>query len=509
MDDPNGTADGGGAFVYERINGNWQLQQRLEASDGAVADYFGRSVAIDGETIVVGSYLDDVGAGDQGSAYVYSRSGTVWHEQAKLTASDGAASDWFGESVDVSGDTIGVGAHLSGAADLGAAYVFNRSGTSWSEQAKLTASDGAASDWFGYSVAIDDDTVAIGAYLDDGAAGGDQGSAYVFTRSGTTWSEEQQLTASDGAASDWFGTSVDISGDTIAVGSQLDDAGAGDSGSGYVFTRSGSTWSEQQKIQASDGAGSDWFGHAIAVDGDTVLSGAYLDDVDTRGDQGSFYSFERSGTTWSEEQKVSDSGHSADYFGYSVAVSGDTAIVGAYLADENATGDPGGAFVFTREDEGTIWRLQQRLSPTDIAAGDRFGYAVDLDGDTAIVGSYLDDIGLNGDQGAAYIFTRNNSTWSEQAKLTASDGLVGDYFGEDVAISGDSVVIGSYLNGVIDEGAAYVFTRSGTTWSEEQKIEANDGAAVDYFGSAVDIDGDLIVVGSLLEDSGIGDGGSA
>ena len=277
-------------------------QAQLTASDGAASDYFGYSVAVSGDTALIGSYLDDVGAnGDQGSAYVFTRSGTTWTQQQKLTASDGALGDDFGYSVAVSGDTAVVTAvfhNAGGNSDQGSAYVFTRSGTTWTEQSKLTASDGAANDQFGRSVALSGDTAVVGAHADNVGANSDQGSAYVFTRSGTTWTEQAKLTASDGAASDYFGMSVALSGDTVVVGAWLDNVGANaDQGSAYVFTRSGTTWTEQAKLTASDGGAGDSFGVSFSMSGNTAVVGAYSDNVGSNADQGSAYIFVSPGTT--------------------------------------------------------------------------------------------------------------------------------------------------------------------------------------------------------------------
>ena len=272
-------------------------EQKVIASDGAAGDFFGISVALSGDTALVGADLDDVSANSyQGSAYVFTRSGTTWTQQGKLTASDGAAGDLFGISVALSGDTALVGAYgddVGANGDQGSAYVFTRSGTTWSLQQKLTASDGAAYDRFGNSVALSGDTALVGADWHNVGANPDQGSAYVFTRSGTTWSEQAHLTASDGAAYYFFGISVALSGDTALVGAYGDNVGANDNqGSAYVFTRSGTTWSLQQKLTASDGAAYDYFGNSVALSGDTALVGAVSDDVGANDSQGSAYFYD-------------------------------------------------------------------------------------------------------------------------------------------------------------------------------------------------------------------------
>ena len=272
-------------------------QAKLTAGDGSAVDHFGNSIAISGDTVVVGARADNDSGADSGSAYVYVRSGSIWSQQAKLTGSDGAADDFFGISVAVSGDTAVVGARNDddSGADSGSAYVYVRSGSAWSQQAKLTAGDGATGDLFGLSVAVSGDTAVVGAVWDDDN-GGNSGSAYVFVRSGSVWSEQAKLTPSDGAAGDQFGLSVAISGDTVVTGGDGDDDKGSSSGSAYVFVRSGSSWSEQAKLTPSDGAASDVFGRSVAISGDTAVVGAEFDD-DKGSSSGSAYVFVRSGSS--------------------------------------------------------------------------------------------------------------------------------------------------------------------------------------------------------------------
>ncbi len=264
------------------------VQQQMITGDLGNSDLFGYSVAVSGDTAIVGAYSEDIGAdAGIGAAYVFVRSGTTWSRQQKLTASDGAAADGFGISVAISGNTAVVGAYavdISGVTNRGAAYVFVRSGTTWSPQgSRLIASDGAASDLFGYSVAISTDTAVIGAYSDDVGANVNQGSAYVFFRSGSAWSQQAKLTASDGAGSDSFGYSVAVSGNTALVGAPFDDGVGADSGSAYAFLRSGSSWSQQAKLTANDAAASDEFGYRVAVAGERALVGAPLQGTSDTG----------------------------------------------------------------------------------------------------------------------------------------------------------------------------------------------------------------------------------
>ncbi|HEX9713604.1 MAG TPA: FG-GAP repeat protein [Actinomycetota bacterium] len=321
-------------------------QAKLTAADGATNNLFGSSVSVSGDTALIGAYNDDDKGASSGSAYVFTRSGGAWTQQAKLTASDGTVGDFFGVSVSVSGDTALIGAYGDddNGSSSGSAYVFTRSGSTWTQQAKLTAADGAANDVFGVSVSVDGDTALIGAYFDDDH-GTDSGSAYVFTRSGSTWTQQAKLTAADGAAFDFFGHSVSVSGDTALVGAYGDDDQGLDSGSAYVFTRSGGTWTQEAKLTAPDGAANDRSGISVSLREDTALVGAYLDD-DHGTDSGSAYVFARSGSTWTQETKLTASdGAAGDQFGWSVSVEGDTALVGAYFDDDHGSSS-GSAYVF-------------------------------------------------------------------------------------------------------------------------------------------------------------------
>jgi predicted amidohydrolase len=297
-DDAPGGTDAGSAFVFVRSGGVWTQQAHLFASDAEEFDYFGSSVAISGDTAVVVAPNDDTPGGtDAGSAYVFVRSGSIWKEQAHLFASDGAAFDVFGNVyVAISGDTVVVGANSDdtpAGTDAGSAYIFVRSGGVWTEQAHLFASDGAADDLFGQCVAISGDTAVVGAIWDDTPAGTDAGSAFVFVRRGGVWTEQAHLFAYDGAAGDSFGRSVAISGDTAVVGASNDDtAGGTDAGSAYVFVRSGGVWTQRGHLFAYDGAADDLFGFAVAISGDTVVVGAWLDDSPGGTDAGSAYIFE-------------------------------------------------------------------------------------------------------------------------------------------------------------------------------------------------------------------------
>ncbi|MCC6551862.1 MAG: hypothetical protein IT372_02420 [Polyangiaceae bacterium] len=344
-DDDLGTASGS-AYVFVRSGADWVQQAKLLAGDGASSARFGHSVAISGDTIVVGAYGDDELAGWAGAAYVFVRTNGAWTQQAKLLASDGAYADQLGISVAVSGDTALVGA--DGDDEMGdhsgSAYVFVRSGAAWTQQTKLLAAEGQAVDWFGMHLALGGDTAVIGAPGDDDL-GNHAGSAYVFARSGAVWTQQAKLLAGDGSAEDQLGISVAVSGDTALVGAYADDDLGSNAGSAYVFVRSGAAWTQQAKLLAGDGAAGDSFGGSVAISGDSALVGSGWDDH-LGFNSGSAYVFTRSGAAWTQEAKLlAGDGAAEDQLGHSVALSGDTAAIGAWM-DDDMGADSGSAYIF-------------------------------------------------------------------------------------------------------------------------------------------------------------------
>ncbi|MBN2474704.1 MAG: hypothetical protein JXB62_08850, partial [Pirellulales bacterium] len=375
-------------------------QDEIFASDAAADAYFGSSVAISGDLAIIGAHRDNEGGRDSGAAYVFRFDGEQWIEQQKLTASDATGSGYFGYSVAISGDTAIVGAPWD--AMSGSAYIFEFDGSQWVERQTLTASDAARGDQFGRSVAIRGNTAIVGAWRDDDA-GTSSGSVYVFEFDGSRWTEEQKLTASDATGSDYFGHSVAISGDTAIVGAYgNDDAGSG-SGSAYVFQFDGSGWTEEQKLAASDAATGDRFGWSVAVNDGLAIVGAEW-DADAGGYSGSAYVFQFDGGRWVQRQKLAASDAAAgDYFGNSVAVCGDTVIVGAMNAD--ATGIDSGA-AYRLQFDGQQWIERQKLTAANAATGAYFGCAVATDGTSMIVGAYSRDFGGVNGCGSVTLMTR-------------------------------------------------------------------------------------------------------
>jgi hypothetical protein len=290
--------------VYTRTGFRWRYQTKLLASDGADGDFFGTSVSVDGDTVLIGAYGNDDNGGWSGSAYVFTRTDTTWTQQAKLLPSDNAAEDNFGASVSLAGDTALIGAPSDDdkGVDSGSVYVFTRTGTNWTQQAKLLASDGVNYDQFGISVSLDGDTALIGAVDLDWysyyATG--PGSAYVFSRTSTTWTQQAKLLASDGAKGDRFGYSVSLSGDRALIGAYCDRNGDY-LGSAYMFTRTSTTWAQQQKLQVFRKV-SECFGISVALKDDTaVISSYFSGDTYTHS---SAYAFTRIGKIWIKQTQL-------------------------------------------------------------------------------------------------------------------------------------------------------------------------------------------------------------
>jgi hypothetical protein len=405
-------------------------EHRLQVDDGVRGAQFGFSVDVDGDTAVVSA----PGDGDnRGSAYVYSRVGEEWILRQKLSSTDGTSDDHFGWDVAISGDTIVVGSYDLNEVDHGAAYVFTGSNGTWNQQQKLTPAIGSVTEQFGSSVAISGETVLVGAHGSDGF----RGAAYVFVRNGGTWSEQQKLSGSDTIANDEFGWSVDLSGETAIIGAPRVQSAKG---AAYVFSLSGSVWSEQQKLTASDGSAFAQFGYSVGIDGETAIVGAVLDGGEMN--KGSAYIFERSGASWTQLDKLeATAGAKNDKFGESVSINGNTAVIGANGRDVGGIPDQGTAYVFTRAGPG--WTLQQELSPTDAGAGDSFGGSVAAGNGVVLVGSYLKDVvkapGTALDHGAAYLFMVPVQSVNVSGRVLSAQGN---------AVRGAKVILTDTVSGV-------------------------------------------------------------
>jgi hypothetical protein len=398
----NSAIDSGAVYVFVRNNGVWTQQAYLKASNPGSGDQFGHEVDLDGDTLVVSALYEDSDAtginGDQandnaqdsGAVYVFTRSNNTWSQQAYIKASNAESNDGFGTSATLDNDTLVVGAYqedssatgvngdqTSNASSVsGAAYVFVRNGGVWEQQAYLKASNTGADDRFGASVAVENDTLFVGAVWESSNAtgiAGDQvnndasrsGAVYLFTRAGTTWTQQAYIKASNTEADDWFGAEVDLSGDTLVVGALFEDSeangvggdqtnnNASSAGAVFVFVGSGANWTQQAYIKASNSDAGDEFGEEIAIQGDTLVIAANSEDSVATGvdgdqldntviDSGAVYVFERAGGVWSQISYLKASNTDAgDGFGYNLALSDGTVIVTARDEDSAAQGIDG------------------------------------------------------------------------------------------------------------------------------------------------------------------------
>jgi hypothetical protein len=432
---------------------------------------------------------------------------TNWSAVVKTVASDRASGDYYGMSVAISGEyaiagALGQDLDASGGNSLmspGAAYILSNSSGSWQQVQKIAASERAAQDFFGHSVAISGDYAIVGAYGDDEDVNGanqllSAGSAFIFVNNSGTWQQVQKITAADRAANAYFGSAVAISGDYAIVGAygeSTDAAGTNSlsgAGAAYVFFNNNGTWQQVNKLVASDRAASDWFGNAVAISGNYAIVGAPYEDEDaaggnTAGSAGSAYIFANNAGDWQEAQKITASDRAGfDIFGASVAIyeglsgafTAGYAVVGAPNEDEDAGGAntlnaAGSVYVFKSISTGS-WIELQKIAASDRIAGDSFGSAVAIDGDYLIAGALNRDENdaqstMQADCGAAYIYENIGVNFQQERKIRAEDRAANDYFGQAVAISGGNVIAGANRededaagnNTLADAGSAYFY----------------------------------------------------
>jgi hypothetical protein len=352
-------------------------------------------------------------------------------------------------------------------------------------EAKLLAEDGSAQDLFGHAVAIDGDTAVVGAYGAD-VYGEKSGAAYVFTRTNGNWSQEAKLVPDDGEAEERFGHAVAVSGDTAMVGAPWDDENYSYSGSVYVFTRTSGVWMQTAKILPADGWQDDYFGQAIALEGDTALIGAHGHD-DAGYWAGAVYEFTSTGDVWTETQKlVPEDADGGQNFGSSIDLHGDQAVIGA---PHWAISSPGSAYVFTRTDGG--WVQQAKLVPQGSGGRDRFGWSVALHGDTSLIAAPFDS--PYDEFHTVYVFERTGGVWTETESLYRP----GD-FGVGLELEGDLAIVGFQPDGDTSVwDSVFLFTRmSDSLWLEEDQYQPTDLGDQDCFGCAIENDGDTVIVGA-------------
>jgi FG-GAP repeat protein len=626
--DDKGT-DSGSAYIFEKdASGDWQEITKLLASDGAEYDYFGSSVSLDGDTVLIGAYGDDIDDGidngddfNVGSAYVFiETSPGFWTQQVKLIVTGGVADEEFGSSVSLSGDTalIGKPKDSSREDEAGSAYIFQREASGvWTEQAKLEASDALIEfDLFGNSVSLDGDTALIGAFKDDDGACFNTGSAYIFQIDGSgDWTQQDKLMAQDLDCFDEFGHSVALDGDTALIGAHFDDDAGAELGSAYIFQVDASgDWIQQDKLVASDDAAADEFGFSVALENNIAVIGARFDDA-TGIERGSIYVFQKEASgDWTEQDKlITNDAADYDRLGFSVALSGDVILAGVpgdndagqgtdtgsvyfyeldtdedgyadsvetsngsdpldnsstppdndgdFIVDADDPDDDNDGYSDTDENANGTDLLDSGSTPPDNDGDfvsdlndpddDNDGYTdvvetvngsdpldsnstpLDHDGDGISNDVDLDDDGdglpdsyensyvfldpLNSTDGEADEDGDGYNNVSEYHALTnpddevetpansvfykviADDAGIGDRFGNSVSIDGNTALVGTPDDDDMgnNSGSAYIFEKDASgIWIQQAKLVASDGAANDYFGSSVSLDGDMALVGA-------------
>ena len=416
-------------------------QIKLSPSDANVGDKFGVSVAIDGNFAVIGAYQNDSNGIDSGAVYVFEHTGSTWLQRQKLIALDASSGAQFGRSVAIEADTIVVGAYFDN--NTGSAYIFTRSSGVWSQQAKLTATDAENGDYFGCSVALGGNTVVIGAFYDNALTG----SAYVFVRTGSTWAFKQKLTASDAIAGDRFGNSIAIDANALLIGSYYSSPfGVNNAGTVYYFARTAGVWLQQSILKASDPYPADHFGCSVALDANIAIVGAYECDINSIDNVGAAYIFSKTVSGWSQQQKLIDNDDPCanEDFGRSVAIEANAIFVGCPYnrVDGNQTGS-----VFEFIKTGQSWAKKQMFSASDSNNGDNFGFSTAVSGRNLIVGAHF-NANKGPLSGAAYVFNNASADFDGDCDVDFADfALLADFWrqinqSKDIAPppAGDGVV---------------------------------------------------------------------
>jgi len=495
----------GKAYVIYYNGVDWETKAILTASDGEASDYFGNSVCISGDNIIIGAYGDDDNGSASGSAYVFEKPTSGWvdmAETAKLTASDGAVDDKFGFSVSIWEGNIVIGAYFASSLGLhdGSVYVFEKPITGWvnaTETTKLSASDITSYDYFGKSVSIWENFIVVGASDGDGYVG----SAYLFQKPIDGWSnisEIAKLTPSNGEQWDKFGNSICIYEDNIIIGAPSNDSYGRNGGIAYVYEKPVTGWinmTETAVFAASNIENFDYFGRSVCVYENNVVIGA--------AGLGAAYIFKKPLSGWvntTESVKLTTSdGAGGNKFGQVVSIDNDRIIVGNHKDSWNGE-ESGSVYYFNKDGEDWVNSTEiDKTLPTPYLQNTNInlGYSVSVSGNYAVVGAY----GYNKSKGRAYVLNFNGNDWEVIAKLSASDGIAYDYFGNSVNIYNDLIVVGAYYNddNGTERGAAYMFEKPLSGWedmTETAKLTASTGGYWNKFGASVSVSNDVVIVGA-------------
>ncbi len=547
---------------------NWGQVKKIVASDRGVEDRFAYTVSISGDIVVVGAYLESEDASGAntfnaaGSAYIFYKDqggANNWGQVRKIVASDRDINDYFGSSLSVSGDIIVVGAYrededASGANSItsaGSAYIFYKDlggADNWGQAIKIVPDFRNVLDEFGHSVAISGNNVLVGSYREDYDENelnllGDAGAAYVFNKDEggvDNWGQVKKMVAADRDAADNFGSAVAIFDTTVLVAAVYEDEDVNggntlsNAGSAYFFhiDEGGvNNWGQKQKVVMEDAGADQNYGYSVAVDGNYAVVAAYRDFSDETGNNhlfeaGSAYILKNLNGVWTEIKKIVASDRAAsDRFGVSVSISGDIVVVGAASEDEDALGantlfGAGAAYIFYKDQGGVDnWGQVKKIVASDRDVGDNFGVSVSISGDIVAVGANWENEDAGGtntfnDAGSAYIFYKDqggSNNWGQVKKIVAADRAINDNFGFAVSINANTLLVGAQsededaggINTVFNAGSAYIFYKDqggAGNWGQVKKIVASDRDVGDFFGSSVSLDADIALVGAFSED---------
>lgn len=464
----------GGTWEAVSLGGNDGLYDepteiaRIVPDDQIANQAFGLRTDIYGNTFIVGAYNDNQYGAAAGAAYIYTKSGNLWVQGQKLISSDLAAGDQFGTDVAINNHTIAIGAR-SDNSSTGAVYIFEKSGGAWVQTQKLTASDATASYNFGSQIDLFENTLLIGSNNADDVAS-NSGAAYIFEKVNGTWTQIQRLKPADLVAGDNFGFNLDLEDSTAVI---ISNGGASNDGAAYVFTKTGSTWTQTQKLLPADLATGDRFGYSIGISGNTLAIGSIYDD-DAGANTGAVYIFNKSGSSWSQTQKILPNDAAAgDEIGVGLDIYGDTLIFGSIRDDDKGT-DTGAAYVF--KNIGGTWTQTYKILPSDtMTASDEFGRYVSLDKDTALISSYQIDTTAGANSGATYVFEGIGATKSYSSTTPATGwymkGLMkdSDFLSCRTAGRGPFAISGqsdsSPASSGMDVGSNYIYSAGSTSIS--------------------------------------------
>ena len=516
------------------------------------ADYFGYSVAISGTYAIVGTPNEDedeTGANfmeNSGAAYLFYNNAGTWKKVKKLVASNRSSAANFGSSVAINGDYIVVGAPDDSNGQfskMGSAYIFNKDQggvDNWGEVKMITSSIRAEFDLFGTTVSISKDYVFVGAYREDQdsqetATIDDAGAAYVFKKDfgGTgNWGQTQKITAINRGGYDNFGFSVAVDGDQAVIGAYQEDEDQFenntliDPGSAYIFKKDAGSehWTLVKKITAAIRSGQDQFGYSVAISGDNIIVGAIGDDdrplTNMTYTSGAAYIFSRNfggSENWGQVKKlISFDRQEGDNFGYSVSISGNCAVAGAFSEGRDSNNNrtyAGSAYIFRKDRDGSEqWGLAKKITPPFRTASSVFGCSVSIDGSDLISGSYYENwVGIDNPatnlSGSSYIFNNNQfniDQWDMKQQLTATSDAHGGQYGGSISVDGQYALIGAHIDGEKNVGAAYILQNISGKWTQIKKIVPDSQLENGYFGTSLALSGDYAVVGAYGTNSFVG-----